>query len=370
MMVMLKYLLEKEFKLIFRNRVIVLVIIVFPIMALIMMPNASDMEIKDTHIVVIDNDHSSYSAQLCNRLAFNHYFHLEKVTVTYQEALAEIEKDKADVILTIPKNFEKNYRNGQPLLLVVSANAVNGMKGSMGAAYVMSGISDFMKDKKTELAPNQSTASIRVVENYLFNKTLNYKLFMVPALMVMLLTIMCGFLPAMNIVAEKENGTIEQMNVSPVNRFIFTLSKLIPYWIIGTLVISIGFLLAFFLYGIKPQGNIGLCYFYSFLFTLAVSGLGLILSNYANSYQQAMFMMFFFMIILVLMSGLFTPVRSMPDWTQWVATVSPLRYYVEVMRAVYLRGSGMANLLPQLYIISGFAVVFNSLAVWSYHKRG
>jgi len=366
----LKYLLEKEFKLIFRNSVIMLVVVVFPIMALIMMPNAADMEIKDTRIAVVDNDHSSYSAQLCNRLASNHYFHLVKVSVAYREALAEIEKDRADVILTIPNGFEKNYRNGQPILPTVSANAVNGMKGSMGAAYVMSGISDFMRDKQTELLPNQSVAGIRVVENYLFNKTLKYKVFMVPALMVMLLTIMCGFLPAMNIVAEKENGTIEQMNVSPVSRFLFIMSKLIPYWIIGTLVISIGFLLAFVLYGIKPQGNIGLCYVYSFLFTLAVSGLGLILSNYANTYQQAMFMMFFFMIILVLMSGLFTPVRSMPDWTQWIATASPLRYYVEVMRAVYLRGSGIADLLPQLYIISGFAVVFNSLAVWSYRKRG
>ena len=367
---MLKYLLEKEFKLIFRNKVIMLVIIVFPIMALIMMPNAADMDIKNTRVVVIDHDHSSYSTQLCNRLAFNHYFQLVKVTLTYQEALAEIEKDEADVILTIPKDFEKSYRNGQPLLPIVSANAVNGMKGSMGAAYVMSGISNFMKDKKTELAPNQSTAAIGVIENYLFNKTLDYKMFMVPALMVMLLTIMCGFLPAMNIVSEKENGTIEQMNVSPVNRFVFTLSKLIPYWIIGTIVISIGFLLAFFLYGIEPQGNIGVCYFYSFVFTLAVSGLGLILSNYASTYQQAMFMMFFFIVILVLMSGLFTPVRSMPDWTQWVATVSPLRYYVEVMRAVYLRGSGISNLLPQLYIISGFAVVFNLLSVRSYRKRG
>jgi ABC-2 type transport system permease protein len=367
---MLKYLLEKEFKLIFRNKVIVLVIIVFPIMALIMMPNAANLEIKDTRIAIVDNDRSSYSAQLCNRLASNHYFYLAKISLTYREALAEIEKDNADVILIIPKDFEKSYRNGQPILPSVSANAVNGMKGSMGAAYVMSGISDFLTDKKSELLPHQSTAVIRVAENYLFNKTLDYKMFMVPALMVMLLTIMCGFLPAMNIVAEKESGTIEQMNVSPVKRFTFTISKLIPYWIIGTIVISIGFLLAFFLYGIRPQGNILVCYFYSFIFTLAVSGLGLILSNYAKTYQQAMFMMFFFMIILVLMSGLFTPVRSMPDWTQWVATVSPLRYYIEAMRAVYLRGSGIANLLPQLYIIAGFAVLFNSLAVWSYHKRG
>ena len=367
---MLKYLLEKEFKLIFRNGVIMAVIIIFPIMALIMMPNASDMEIKDTRIVVVDHDHSSYSAALCNRLAFNHYFHLIKTTLVYREALNEIEKDEADAILIIPKDFEKNFRAGQPVLPTVSANAVNGMKGSMGAAYLMSGISDFIKDKKTELLPNQSTAEISIMENYLYNKTLNYKMFMVPALMVMLLAIMCGFLPAMNIVGEKENGTIEQMNVTPVSRTYFILSKLIPYWIIGTLIISIGFLLAFVLYGIVPRGNLLLCYFYSFIFILAVSGLGLILSNYANTYQQAMFMMFFFMIILVLMSGLFTPVRSMPDWTQWIAAFSPLRYYIEVMRAVYLRGSTIANLLPQLYIISGFAVLFNSLAVWSYRKRG
>lgn len=366
---MFRYLLEKEFKLIFRNKIFVAIIFVFPIMALILMPFAANFEIKHTRVTVIDNDHSSYSYQLINRISANKYFQLSSISKSYSSAKDEIEKNDADVILTIDKDFEKNFISGKPTLPIISANAVNGMKGSIGAAYLMNCINEFLSDKKASIAPIQSTYQLKVAENYLFNKTLNYKLFMVPALMVMLLTIICGFLPALNIVGEKENGTIEQINVTPISRFYFILSKLIPYWIIGTFVISIGFLVAWVLYGITPSGNILVCYLFSFVFILTVSGLGLILSNYAHTYHQAMFMMFFFLIILILMSGLFTPIRSMPEWTQWIAKVSPLRYYIEAMRAVYIKGSGVSNLIPQLTYLTSFAIIFNLIAVWSYRKK-
>jgi ABC-2 type transport system permease protein len=192
---------------------------------------------------------------------------------------------------------------------------------------------------------------------------------MVPALMVMILTLICGFLPAFNIVGEKEKGNMEQINVSPITKPVFILSKLIPYWIIGAIVISIGFLVAWLFYGITPQGSIFTVYLFSFIFTLAISGLGLVLSNYAQTYQQAVFMMFFFIMILILMSGLYTPFTSMPPWAQTIGSFSPLKYFIDVMRCVYLKGSNIVELLPQLYALLGFVVVVNTWAILSYRKK-
>jgi ABC-2 type transport system permease protein len=191
---------------------------------------------------------------------------------------------------------------------------------------------------------------------------------MVPALMVMLLTMLCGFLPALNIVAEKEAGTIEQMNVTPVRRLDFVLAKLIPYWLIGFVVLGLCMGLAALVYGIYPGGNLLTILLFSGIYLLVVSGMGLVISNYSDTMQQAMFVMFFFIMILLLMSGLFTPVQSMPTWAQAIAAVNPLKYFIEVMRLVYLKGSGFGQLIPQFVALCGFAAAFNLWAVASYKK--
>lgn len=198
---------------------------------------------------------------------------------------------------------------------------------------------------------------------------MNYKKFMVPALMVMLLTILCGFLPALNIVSEKEVGTIEQINVTPVGKFTFIFAKLVPYWIIGFVVLTIVVLLGRFMYGIAPQGSLFTFYLLASVFVFVVSGFGLVISNYSNTMQQAMFVMFFFMLIFILMSGLFTPVESMPGWAQIITIFNPMKYFIEIMRVVYLKGSGLEALSKQIIALLGFALFFNSWAVYSYRKN-
>jgi ABC-2 type transport system permease protein len=191
---------------------------------------------------------------------------------------------------------------------------------------------------------------------------------MVPALMVMVLAMLCGFLPALNIVGEKANGTIEQMNVTPVNKFIFILSKLLPYWIIGFVVLTICFIVARIFYGLVPEGSLATIYLFAALFVLAFSGFGLVISNYANTLQQAMFMMFFFVLTFILMSGLYTPIANMPQWAQYLSNFSPLKYIIIVLRQVYLKGSSFSELLLPFAVLSGFAVFFNGWAVLSYRK--
>ena len=187
--------------------------------------------------------------------------------------------------------------------------------------------------------------------------------------MVILLIVMCGFLPTLNIVSEKERGTIEQMNVTPVSKFMFIIAKLIPYWLMGMLILSICMVLAYGVYGLYPKGNIMIIYLFAFLFVLSISGLGLVVSNYSNTMQQAMFVMFFFIMIFQLMSGLLTPIRSMPEWAQWITIFNPPRYFVQMIRLIYLKGGSLSDLSTEFFALLGFVLFFGLWAVVSYRKR-
>ena len=252
---MIKFLIEKEFKQLFRNSFLPKLIFIFPCMIMILMPWAANLEIKNINLNIVDNDHSVLSRRLVDKIGVSTYFRLTALSDTYDEALLAIEAGSADVVLEIPRDFEKDWVKGEAPRLLVAANAVNGTKGSLGGSYLSSIISDYTRELGSE-SSSQGLAGkllprVDIATQNLYNPTLNYKLFMVPALMVMLLTMICGFLPALNVVGEKEAGTIEQINVTPVRKFTFIAAKLIPYWLIGLVVLTICFVLAWLLYGIR-----------------------------------------------------------------------------------------------------------------------
>ena len=367
-----RYLIEKEYKQLFRNSFLPRLIFIFPCMIMILMPWAANLEIKNINLNVVDNDHSILSRRLVDKIGASTYFRTTDVPGTYNQGMQAIEEGSADIILEIPQNFEKDWMTGKAPRLLLAANAVNGTKGGLGSSYLSSIVSDYIRELKAERPASQLAGKpvprLEVTTQNLYNPNLNYKLFMVPALMVMLLTMICGFLPALNVVGEKEAGTIEQINVTPVSKFTFIIAKLIPYWTIGFVVLTICFFLAWLLYGILPAGHFLTIYAFAVVFLLVVSGFGLVISNHSSTLQQAMFVMWFFMLILILMSGLFTPIHSMPVWAQWITRFNPLKYFVEVMRTIYLRGGGFLDLLPQLGAMVAFALIFNLWAVKSYRK--
>ena len=373
---MLKFLIEKEFKQLLRNSFLPRLIIGYPCMVMIIMPWATNMEIKNISVNVVDNDHSVVSQRLIHKIDASSYFRLNNLSPTYNSALRDIESGDADVILEIPRHFEKTLENGEASHVLLAANAVNGSEGGLASSYMTATLADYNAQLHVENpssgivqeAASSVQPSVSVSEKNLYNPHLNYKLFMVPALMVMLVTVICGFLPALNIVSEKEVGTIEQMNVTPVGKFKFILAKLIPFWVVGFVVLTLSFGLAWLIYGILPVGSLGIIYLLSALFVLVMSGFGLVISNHSATMQQAMFVMFFFIIILLLMSGLFTPVMSMPQWAQIITILNPLKYFVDIMRMVYLKGSGLTDLSLQIGALLAFATLFNFWAVKSYRK--
>lgn len=367
---MIKYLLEKEFKQLLRNPLLPRLLIVFPCVILLVLPWAANFEIKNINLSVVDNDHSPYSTRLVQKASASEYFRLVDVSDSYQKAMESIEKGDADLILEIPAHFERDLLKSGVAKVLLSANTVNGTKGILSSSYLSNIINDYASDIRPLNAGNSIVIpGIKIDTQGRFNPCLDYKIFMVPALMGQLLLLICGFLPALNIVSEKEFGTIEQINVTPVSKFTFILAKLIPYWVAGMIILTLGVFLARVVYGLTPEGHVWLLYFFALLFIIVVSGMGLVISNYSHTMQQAMFVMFFFVMIILLMSGLFTPINSMPKWAQDITIVNPLKYFIQVARMVYLKGSGFCDLSTQFIALLIMAVILNGWAVFSYKKN-
>jgi len=368
----LKFLLQKEFRQIFRNPSILRIIFVMPMIQLLILPWAADYEVKDINLAVVDHDHSDYSRQLISKITASDYFRLHDYTTSYQHALHEIEKDKADLILEIPASFEKRLVKEDEATLFMAVNAINGTKANLGGAYLRSIIQDYNREVRTEWIQfprfNPET-NIEVTSSNWFNPLMNYKYFMVPGILVILVTMVGSFLAALNIVKEKEIGTIEQINVTPVKKYQFILGKLIPFWVLGLLILSIGLLISRVAYGIIPAGSLFTIYAFAAVYLLAVLGLGLLVSTFTSTQQQAMLISFFMMMVFILLGGLYTSIDSMPYWAQMITKVNPVSYFIDVMRMVVLKGSNLADIKNHLLTVFSFAVFFNGWAVISYRKR-
>lgn len=362
---MLKYLLEKEFKQFFRNKALPKMAIIMPFMTILIFPLVANFEIKNINLAVVDHDKSTTSRSLVQKVASGGYFRISDVAESNAEAMTGIELNKSDIILEIPPNLERDLQREGNAKVLISANSVSGTKGGLGSAYLAGIVGEFNNNINSVWV----TEAVTITPRFWYNPRLLYTHFMVPALMVMVLAMVCGFLPALNIVGEKESGTIEQINVTPVSKLNFILSKLLPYWIIGFVVLTISFLAAWMAYGLTPVGSIVTIYLFAALFVLAFSGFGLVISNYATTLQQAMFMMFFFVLTFVFMSGLYTPVANMPGWAQNLSIISPLKYIIVVLRQVYLKGSTFSELLTPFWMLTAFAIFFNGWAVLSYRKK-
>lgn len=358
----LKYLIQKEFIQIRRNAFLPRLIVVFPIMIMCVMPWVMNMEVKNVVVDVVDNDRSVQSLRLVHDIEASHYFIFNGQKTSYSSALKEIEHAEADVVVVIPQHYSRDLINGRVPQVLIAANAVNGVKGTMGTAYLSQIVN-------ANANPNTTAIQSKISTLFLYNKHLDFKLYMIPALFAIVMMLMTGFLPALNIVGEKETGTIEQINVTPVSKWAFILAKLIPYWIIALFVITVCLLLAWSIYGITPNGPLWLIYILAMLLALFFSSFGLIISNYSDTMQQAVFVMWFFVVILMLLSGLFTPTRSMPTWSFLTTYINPMCYFVEAVRTVFIRGGGIQSIWPQILALAAIALFMSVWAVKSYKKN-
>lgn len=369
----LRFILQKEFRQILRDKAILAMMLVSPTMQLIILPLAANFEVKNVNVAYIDHDHSSYSQELGHKIASSGYFKVVGNANSYKEGLKMIEYGTADLVLEIPSGFEKNLIREGSQKVNLSVDAINGTKSSIGGGYLVQVLADFNSNLDVNIkSPGgqaiASLATISTANTNWYNPRAEYKYYMVPGILVLLLTMIGGFITALNIVKEKEIGTIEQINVTPIKKWQFILGKLIPFWIVGMVVFTIGLVVMYLVYGIFPQGSLLVLYLFAAVYLIALLGFGLLISTFADSQLQAMFIAFFFMMIFMLMSGFFTNIESMPDWAITLSNLTPVTHFIKVVRLIVLKGAGLKEVGIVLGYLGLFAVALNGFAIWNYRK--
>lgn len=355
-------LLRKEACLMKRNPLIPKIIFIMPVMVMLVLPLVATLDVKNVTVAVVDNDRSMLSRRIISDMDATKEIVITGIFGTHNEAIISVERGDADVIITFPPGWSRHMSK-----LDVESNGVNATKGMLGAQYVTGSVINTLNQWQAE---NGLTSVARQpTTTDLYNPTLNFRNFMIPALLVILLIIICGFLPALNLVSEKESGTIEAMNVTPVGRFTFVMSKLIPFWIIGIIIITAGMIIGAVVYGLRPEGNTGAIYLAAILFILIISGLGVTIANRSSTILQSIFVMFAFIIVFQLMGGLFTPISSMPRWAQTITYAIPPRYFNEIIRAIYLKGATISDLWVQYTCLAAMGAGICLIAAGSYKKR-
>lgn len=364
--------MKKEIWQLFRNPIMWQMICLMPVIQLMLFPYTADYEIKEVRLAIVDHDQSVVSQQLISKFEYSQLFYVTEIYFSQEEAMSSIERGRSDIIIEIPDNFERSLTNNQQPNISILANAINALDASIGTAYIGVILGDFaaaiapsmMIDVRQDHTPIQ----MDIASQSWFNPKKDYKIFIIPGILAILVSLIGVLMTAINIVREKEMGTIEQINVTPVTNIQFILGKMIPFWIIGMLTFIVGLFFAKLIYSLPIEGNILTLLFFVSIFLIAMLGLGFFISIVSTNQIQAMFACLFLFVTFVMLGGLFTPLESMPQWAQAINIVNPFVYMVRASRMILLKGSGFVDILPDIIAVSVMAVVTNLSAIYKYRK--
>ncbi len=361
------YLIQKEFIQIFRNRGMLPIIFGMPFVQLIILSNAATFDVKHISLHIIDSDQSSYSRRLVGKFTSGHFFKIADFSFDESTAEENLLSSKASLIIKIPLHWSRDLiRDGNAKLQFI-INSEDGSTAGITQSYAASIAQSFTQEILLENGISVQSP-IQIETRFWYNPELNYKWYMIPGILVALVTLIGLFLSGMNVVREKEIGTIEQINVTPITKPQFIIGKLFPFWIIGLFELAGGLVIAKLIFSLPILGSIGIVFAVAGIYLVLVLGIGLLISTATETQQQAMFLAWFFMVILLLLGGLFTPLDSMPEWAQKTMWVNPIALFIRIMRLVLLKGSGWNAIWPYVITITGLAIFFLSAAVLRYRK--
>jgi len=378
----LGFLLRKEFLQIFRDRVILAMVFMMPLVQLLLLANAATFEVTSARLYVVDHDHTAMSRSVVNRLTASGRFVPGGASQSMAHADAAMLARETDAILVVPDGFERDLVRDRASTVQLILNAEDGAAAGVMQSYASQILAAYSRElgadvqptlgsiaARGEVPPQRGRSIVEVRRRGWYNAELNYRDYMIPAILTILVTIVGTLLTAMNIVREKESGTLDQLNVTPVTRSTFIAAKLIPLWSLAMLDLAIGLTVAYVVFDLPVRGSLLLVFGAAGIYLIGALGIGLWVSTVAETQQQAMFVTYSILMVYILMSGLFTPVRGMPEWAQWMAQASPVMHFAQLMRAVLLKGAGVADVARQLLILGVIGITVLGLAVRQYHKR-
>lgn len=369
------YLLQKEFLQIYRDKALMFILFAVPVVQLMILPYAATFELKNTEFHVVDYDQSPLSRRLINTFRATDYFSLAGQSFDIDQGITDILARKAQMVLVIPQNFEEEVRTGRIPAVQFVISAVDGSSAGLIQSYSLSVMNRFNSKIRPEIqlvgadGSTTTVAGFETVTANWYNTELDYIVYMVPGIMIVLVTLVCLLLSILNIVREREIGTIEQLNVTPIKKYQFITGKLVPTWIIAMLALTFALSIAYFWFRIPFQGDVLLIYATASIYLLAIQGLGLSISSISDTQQQAMFINFFVVMIFMLMGGIFTPIESMPEWAQQITLLNPMAHFAKIMRMVMLKGSEWADIRWMVGIITLMAAIVLPMASINYKKR-
>ena len=401
----LRIIIKKEFLQIFRNRMMLPIIFVMPFVQLILLSYAATLEIRNIDLYVVDYDQSAASRELIDHFRAAGRFRIVGYSMNSQDATDALIRNEAKMALYIPRQFGRDLIRigagpgsgtgagatagmgsgassrqavaGAPVQVVL--DAVDGYTAGIAWQYAVAIIGRYNESLQPAGLATGSSAGlgtggpdrpprITVEYSHWYNPELDFKLYMVPGILVLLVTLIGGFLSGMNIVREREIGTMEQINVTPVRKSQFIAGKLMPFWILGLIELSFGLVVAWLLFDVPMTGSIVLVYVAAGIYLMGILGMGLLVSTLTDTQQQAMFITWFFFVVFILLSGLFTPIDSMPGWAQTLTWFNPVAWFIDIMRRVLLAGAGAADIAGPLLVMVAFAAGMILLSVRRYRK--
>lgn len=365
----LRFIIQKEYLQIFRDKGMMKMIFIAPILQLLILVNAADFSIKNIRLEVVDQDHSTFSRELISKFDASPYFILQGVSNDFNAGEAFLRNDDADVVLQIPSDMERHLSTHGMAKVLLQVNGIDGQSAGLISKYSAEILTDFNEDVNYTMEAVELSPLVAASVRYWYNPTMKYSNFMLPGLLVLLVTMIGLFMASMNIVKEKEVGTIEQLNVTPLQKWQFIFGKLFPFWTIGLFELAFGLLLGKLIYDIPINGSLIMLFVFAGIYLIVVLSMGLYISTFADTQQQSMFLAWFFMVIFILMSGLFTAIENMPVWAQNITLFNPVAWFIKVVRAVLLKGSSWQHIALPLGVISAYAVLMLTAASRNYKKR-
>jgi ABC-2 type transport system permease protein len=368
----LKYFLQKEFRQVFRQREMVMIIFLMPVIQLLILGYAINLDVKHVRLAIFDQDQSVLSRSIVSKFFASSYF--QSVKSAREEGATLLEKGQADVVLKIPPHFTRDIRSGKSTELELIADAQNSNIAGIGVGYTQGVLGRFLADESERRLDRQpalrkSVHQVGLRAQAYYNPELLSVYYMVPGIVVILLMVTTTLLTALGIVREKEIGTLEQLMVTPLRKFHFIVGKTAPFVVIAFVEMSVALLVGTLWFGIPFRGSLWLLTGTAALFILTTLGVGLFISTVSGTQQQALFFAWFFMVFGMLMSGFFTPIENMPRAVQLLTYLNPLRYFMTIIRAIFLKSSGLQDLAGEIFALALFGTLIFSLALLRFRKR-
>jgi len=367
-----------------RDKASLVQIIVMPLIQLLLLSNVATFAVKRSPAYFVDFDHSPTSRGLVTRFAASELFDIVGQSSSPAAANEAMLRGDATIVVTIPHDFERALTRDKSAPIGLDVNAEKGSAAGIVQSYAAQILTDYAAELGREIVPTRLNVSdgnvsdnpprrgaghIDVRLRSWYNQTLDYKHYMVPGILVALVTMIGTLLTAQNIAREKEMGTLEQLNVTPIGKAEFITAKLLPFWVLGMIDLMLGLVVARMVFGVPIRGSLLLLFAAAGLYLVVALAIGLWISTRVETQQQAMFLSFFIIMIYLLMSGLLTPIDSMPHWVQVASLVNPVRHFVSIARAILVKGAGLTEIAAPLTTLGIFAIGFLTLAIRQYRKR-